>query len=646
MRSCARLLRVSLLQCAKEASAAHAARRTTDDTGPWIDDTAAEKKRAAELVRSPEYRELHRPALSNSSMGLFGGEPGFEKAYRVWVDPDRSHLSEMFNTSVTNKNLRFTRYGFFKRELQIIDMDKLIRHARLLPKPTTLFADMLMNKVAMPDKSCSAILRYMRDTLVKAQPTCRHHMFHDVDELVERMIVTAVPPVEFGINSHAEAIRCAAECKRWDSGWEQLRTRALEEAEQNSDMAPNSNFFDAVLFLCIKCDKTSEGMDTLRALIESNLRPRVTSLDCGMQLCAMNRDFATARELWALYDYFSLERQAASFEYYCMTCAVCDMPMEGLEALRMADSRATTLGVRCFSWLLYSVRKEPNFGDYVMELLGQLSKRGLQPDHVLLFTAWLCAAHQRDGELALAVYTQYFIHSGINMTPEMALIFLQALQRSREPNPTMLAVASEVLDRLEQAGSSLDLTQHIFPAYVGICARLGAVATSYSFLKRIVARGGTITIEIINGVLESNAAAAAPNGSASLTEELLQLRQVLGLQPTQRTIDAVKRCIASHSDEAGQTLATAKKKKKKTKGKSQSKAVKAILATPLDPLAADVEHGLMDVSPSDLRQLRVDWGIDVRDTFLKRFGQHHPFHGIKLSGAQGTNIVTPFGHIK
>lgn len=48
-------------------------------------------------------------------MGLFGGEPGFEKAHRVWVDPDNPHMKQMFNQTALASNLRYSRYGYFKR---------------------------------------------------------------------------------------------------------------------------------------------------------------------------------------------------------------------------------------------------------------------------------------------------------------------------------------------------------------------------------------------------------------------------------------------------------------------------------------------------------------------------------------------------
>lgn len=191
---------------------------STGEPALWIDDVAPAQKALADHVHSAAYKELHRPALTTSAMGLFGGEPGFEKAHRVWVDPDRPHMKHMFNQTVLAKNLRYTRYGYYKRDMHLLDIDKLVRHARMLPTPNRLLTDFLYQRVPLPDKSCAAILRYQLEQLTLIEDWQRLASFECAEEMFERMVVTNIPPVDVGPESHAEMIRCCAVAKEWAKG--------------------------------------------------------------------------------------------------------------------------------------------------------------------------------------------------------------------------------------------------------------------------------------------------------------------------------------------------------------------------------------------------------------------------------------------
>lgn len=304
----------------------------------WIDDVAPGKQAMEAHFRSAAYRELHRPAMTTSGMGLYGGEAGFEKAYRVWVDPDRPHMKNIYNQTALAKNLRYSRYGYFKRDMHILDVDKLIRHARLLPTPNRLLNDFLYQRVTLSDSSCAAFLRYQRDQLECLESWRRPSSLQCGEEMFERLVVTNLPPVDVGPLTHAEMIRCCAVCKEWSKGWNMYYRRAREiesesilgeelseevkietkksstnalkkerdrrfriatalEAlqkqheckgiENGSIFVLGTTFFDAVLDLCVSCEHPEEGMKILEEVIQRYLRPTPSLLEKGMLLAAL-----------------------------------------------------------------------------------------------------------------------------------------------------------------------------------------------------------------------------------------------------------------------------------------------------------------------------------------------------------------------
>lgn len=199
----------------------------------WIDDVQPGKRALEDHHRSAAYRELHRPAMTTSGMGLYGGEAGFEKAYRVWVDPDRPHMKNIYNQTALAKNLRYSRYGYFKRDMHILDVDKLIRHARLLPTPNRLLNDFLYQRVTLSDYSCAALIRYQREQLESLESWRQPASLQCGEEMFERLVVTNLPPVDVGPLTHAEMIRCCAACKEWRKGWDVYYRRA-KEIESNT----------------------------------------------------------------------------------------------------------------------------------------------------------------------------------------------------------------------------------------------------------------------------------------------------------------------------------------------------------------------------------------------------------------------------
>ncbi|AYU77743.1 hypothetical protein, conserved [Leishmania donovani] len=650
---------------------------TGDKLTLWIDDTAPAARALEEHIQSAAYKELHRPALTTSAMGLFGGEPGFEKAHRVWVDPDRPHMKHMYNQTPLAKNLRYTRYGYFKRDMHLLDIDKLVRHARMLPTPNRLLTDFLYQRVPLPDKSCAAILRYQRDQLTLVADWQRVASFQCAEEIFERMVVTNIPPVDVGPETHAEMIRCCAVCGEWEKGWDVYLQRAREmEADATGDAADaftlTTYLYDAVLELCVACQKPSHGMAIMAEVIQRHLRPRPSMLAKTMILVSMAAEelqkapaassaFAsgetteaasasssaspdalggvsgvpatweayTARGLdtWSLYDFYSLKRSSECVEAYMRMCSMLNMPTLVLEALSFADGAQIRVSLECYQWALYSIRHVPDMGDYIVDVLGQLSQRGLTADYLLFTMAFLDCATQADGELALAVYEQFFLHSDINPTPEMALLFLQACTTCDKPTVQMYASCEVMMQRLEEVGSIVDNILPMYDQCIELAAHVGAVSSAYGKVKKLVSYGKPLTTRILNSLLLANAQSA--EGSLSMTSDVIRLYSFLGIPFNDDTLTCLRMCQDTHGSSAEVA--------------SFAAAIEAAqAAAPSGTLGEDAETMVVETPPHRLRQLKTKWHLRPRDTVLRRFGQHTKPMGREDVGSMLGSVI-PFG---
>ncbi|RNF03777.1 putative protein transport protein Sec23A [Trypanosoma rangeli] len=627
-----------------EAGDSHAAEAVL-----WFDDTVVERRALEEHVRSPAYKELHRPALTNAAMGLYGGEPGFEKAHRVWVDPDRPHMKHLYNKTALAKNLRYARYGYFKRDMHILDIDKLIRHARMLPIPGRLLTDFLYQRVPLPDKSCAALIRFQCQQIEMLEEWQRHTSFQCAAEMFERLVVTNIPPVEVGVETHAEMVLCAAASGKWEEGWDIYVARAREmEVDSPDSFVLNTYFFDAVLTLCVAAARVEEGMSIMEEVITRNLRPRATILDKAMLLCAMGAERIAkgmgtddgveqqkkleqcGLELWALYDFYQLPRTTVSIEAYMRMCCAFFQPTLVLKAQSFADAAGIRLSLECFHWLVYALREVADFGDYVMDVFSQLTPRGLTPDFVLFTMAFMHCALQRDGELALAIYDQHFIHANINPTPEMVLLFIQSCAHCEKPRVAMLERCEALLRRLEEVGSSVDYITPMYDQFLELCGQLGAVASGFSVLKKLVSLGKPLTTRMLNSLLLANAYATPPNGSLAMTEEIAQLFTLLKVPPNKDTHICLGYCTKAFG--ASSSL------------DAFSATVDAKIEMLDDTLAYDADIPVLQVPPNELRQLRTEWKLRPRDIMLRRFGQYTKFRGkdaLDVGSMHGS--VIPFG---
>ncbi|KAG5508861.1 hypothetical protein JKF63_05364 [Porcisia hertigi] len=648
-----------------------------DKAALWIDDTIPATKALEEHIQSAAYKELHRPALTTSAMGLFGGEPGFEKAHRVWVDPDRPHMKHIYNQTPLAKNLRYTRYGYFKRDMHLLDVDKLVRHARMLPTPNRLLTDFLYQRVPLPDKSCAAILRYQRDQLMLLAEWQRGASFQCAEEIFERMVVTNIPPVDVGPETHAEMIRCCALCGEWEKGWSVYLQRAREmEAAAADDAADaftlSTYLYDAVLELCVACRKPSHGMAILTEAIQRHLRPRPSMLAKIMILVSMAAEdlqgsFAassasssgevaevvppslsasseavgdanevpatweacTARGLdaWSLYDFYSLRRSSECVEAYMRMCSMLGKPTLVLEALSFADGAEIRVSLECYQWALYSIRHVPGMGDYIIDVFGQLSQRGLIADYLLFTTAFLACATQADGELALAIYEQFYIQSEINPTPEMTLLFMQACTRCDTPTIQMYTSCEAMLQRLEEVGSSFDSIVPIYDQCIELAAHVGAVCSAFGKVKKLVSYGKLLTTRILNSLLLANAQSA--EGSLGMTTDVIRLYSLLGISFNDDTLTCLRMCQDAHGTSS--------------EVESFAAAIEAAqTAAPSGTLGGDDDTTIDETPPHRLRQLKTVWHLRPRDTMLRRFGQHTKPRGREDVGSMLGSAI-PFG---
>lgn len=612
----------------------------------WIDDTAESKAAYEAHIRSPEYKELHRPAVTNAAMGLFGGEPGFEKSYRVWVDPDRPQMKHVYNQTALAKNLRYARYGYFKRDMRLLDVDKLVKHARMLPTPTRMLTDFLYQRVPLSDRSCAAFLRYQLDQLVMLDEWSRGTSLAVAEEIFERMAVTNIPPVEVGVETHAEMIRCCAVAKAWEKGWDIYLQRAREMEEEEIDKGEmdfvlDTYLFDAVMDLCVACERPAEGAAILEEAIRRHLRPRASMLEKAMVLAAVAaEDPATSGkgpvyyeqmglDAWALFDFYELPRTTATIEAYLRMCSMYGRPTLALEALSLADASGLKISLPCYHWALHALRDVGDFGDFIMDTFGQLAPRGLTPDYILFTVAFAYCAVNKDGELALALYDQHYARFNINPTPEMTLLFAQACAQCAEPRMDMLARCEDMIDQLESVGSTVDCTSDIYDQYIELAAHLGAVGSAFSNIKKLVSFGKPLTTRQMNSLLLANSNSAPPNGGVSMTAEIASIYQLLRIPVNDDTVHCLGLCLEAFgaTPELEAWLAAMLAQREEMEGGT---------------LGADADTTVRGDSPAKIRVLRVDWHIRPRDTVLQRYGQTHKIRGPAAVGHMvGTTV--PFG---
>jgi hypothetical protein len=625
----------------------------------WNDTDAATAAEEQAHHESPEYKELHRPAMRAAEMGLYGGELGFEKSPRVYVDPDRPHLKSVYTAAPLNKNLRYARYGFFKRDLHIINVDKLMRHARLIPEPAKVLNDFIMMRAALDDDGASAIVRRARVIMEQLSLTNESELrleFHRTEELFERMLVTTIPPVDAGPRTHEEMVRCCAVCKRFDEGYNWFRQRAVEEAAARpKEFALTAHHYDATVLLCLRCERYGAALDEFEAALRSGYRLLPSTLAMMLSVAGELRLVAEGKDVIRLYDYFEHKPDAAGLEQRAAWCSLCGQEGAALAILNDAADHGVVMTTRTFSWIMHGLRNAPGHGGLLLRLLHHMGDVAITPDYETYTYAFMYCAHQpaEGGAVALQIYTEVFARSGQNVTPEIVLSLLRAFAAAATPTAAMLDAAVAGLKALEKVTLVTAHLPAIHTAFFELCAALGAAAVASSWLKKLAVQGDDVAPHVFSALLRCNAAAKRPNGSRVGTTEVLQFMALTRVTPTREIVAGLRLCAAAHGgfDADGEALMRSVVCSPGAKGGKKGKAPKKSVAVSLadvvlktSPAAVKLGEAMpshaateaftlatapFDVPPPALRRLRTDWSISASDMNLRKLGQatkHAPFY--------------------
>jgi pentatricopeptide repeat protein len=499
----------ALVTSSEQAQQAAKERDPSSSVPRWFDDVAQRQREIAEFRQSPEYKELHRSHMTNADMGLFGGEPGFEKSPREWVDPDNPHLKTFWTDIAFSANRRHARYGFYKRDFQVLDVDKLVRHARMLPPPDKLLTDLILQRVHLTDHNAAAIINhgYWRISGVRADQAAA--MYRMLEETFERMLMQAVPPIDVGVKTHTAMIRACAAAGRWKEGYEWFRVRALDEAatyeekfaangsganpyvhEDSRDaFVITADFCDAVVYLCIVTQHYAEALVEFQKAVVSGLRLSTSTLDMALRACAELSLDEEAEDVWALYAHYEREPSFEAYEALAACAArraaaghvggvASRLPVVLRDAQRALSGAAPRRNVpgkqtdhtvvavtqATFAWVMHGYALAPlsvseRRGELVLHMLQELSGRGEVPGSAVLIAALqYCSLHAEDGaETARSLWRDYFVTMDLSPTFEMQILFARAFAFSAHPvSADDYALVTAMIARANERAGSRD----------------------------------------------------------------------------------------------------------------------------------------------------------------------------------------------
>lgn len=359
-----------------------------------------------------------------------------------------------------------------------------------------------------------------------------------------------------------------------------------------------------------------------------------------------------ADDIWSLYDVYERVPTTASIGCRMRVCASLHAHTRVLEALKHADHLDVRLDEECLVWLLYGLLGAPGLSSFVVDVMAESQRRGLAVTYRTLTFALMYCAHHGDGDTALLLYQQYGLALDMNLTPEIVLLLLQSFRRSAAPTADMLRAAEDALHRIDQQGTAADMRLSHLEELVDLCAALGAVATAASTLKRLAGGGDSLTLRVLHGVLGANARAAAPNGSGSLTEEVVQMIRYFGMKPTAVTLALVESCVKAHGGEtsvihrfcqdAHAALSSGGSAKQHTISKSKKRRHPALPSSPQHDQSAWAPPPFL-CPPHKLRRLATVWQITPEEIMLRKFGQGIPPRPKEEGQVQLRGTTVPFG---
>ena len=398
---------------------------------PWRDDSA-DGKPAVSDEDQEAYNFLHRSPHRHSDLGGYGEDFGFHYVPRVWVDPDSPHITPYFNRWIKCANLREARYSHHRRFLHAVDVEKLIRHGRLLPMPHRLLNDYLMCRIPLTDRDLAAIFRYARSILIRQGSD---QYYPHVEEMFERVLATMVPPVEIGAHTHAALIRCCASIGRWKEGYEWFRNRIADY-----DITENSELYDAILELCETCEEHETAWLEFEKLLKLGVRVPSVTLCRMIRIAAEQRKWELGNEVWDLFEFFDEKRDAPAYASYLTLASECPGHCERALGV-FAELRTLNLipTIEMAHSVMYTLCKTPGYMELARSLMNDLlstdqqTNRGLLPDYRTVTYMMMGCAVNSDMQLAMEIYNlvlgpDYKVRS-IQILPEAVFHMLRAIFR-------------------------------------------------------------------------------------------------------------------------------------------------------------------------------------------------------------------------
>eukprot|EP00759_Apiculatamorpha_spiralis_P052787 PhF_6_TR601/c0_g1_i7/m.713 len=431
------------------------------------------------------YNFLHRAPHRHSDLGGYGEDHGFHYPPRIFVDPDNPHVQPFYNKWIKTVNIREARYSHHRKFLHALDIDKLLRHGRVLPMPHRLLNDYIMTRVPLSDRDTSLMFRYANELLVK-QADGKYYA--TVEEMFERCLATLIPPIEVGARTHAEMIRCCATCGRWTEGYDWFRQRLHDYKIQ-----PTSEFYDAVIELCVSCEKVEEAWLQFDEMLQLGVKVHTKTLNRMLIISTLAKDYTKGKHVWSLFEYFQAQRTTESYQAYIDLACECGDPVEGLATFAETEHDAKcAVNIDMVLSLLYAFSVTPGYLETARGMFQDLltSRRGLMPDHQSLLLVMISCAVNRNSTAAVECYHQAtsskpFISKSLAVFPETVYYLFRAMKYNDGTKVEYIRMATSVLQEVRAKHPRSELYPYIFAEYIAVLCSVGGYMNAWSALKMI-----------------------------------------------------------------------------------------------------------------------------------------------------------------
>eukprot|EP00760_Papus_ankaliazontas_P008403 PhM_4_TR13791/c0_g1_i1/m.74196 len=607
---------------------------------PWHDDS--NEPLPGDKLVTPEdeeaYKFLHRAPLRHGDLGGYGEDFGFHYPPRTFVDPDDPHIYPYLNREIMTANTRELRYSHQRHMLHILDLDKLIRHGRMIPSPPKLLNDLIMTRVALNDRDAGALFRYARTYLQKLGDS----FYADTEAMFERMLATLLPPIDMGQNTHTEMIRCCAVVARWDEGnWFIERVMDLKIG-----LPLRADFYDAVATLCEACGKTEEAWKYFEQALAQGLRLKASTLHTMLYVAAQEGSYDRAKYVFELFDFFEHERTMADYEAFLNVVAEAGplehRSKEALSILTQCEHNKHTPSLHMLHTVIYALATTPGHAAEMRDLFDNLchGDRGLQPDYQTYNYIFYGCALNGDVKLALDLYAEF---TTLNSTrplrattlhPETVYYLFRALRCVDNTNSTegysfvvdrVMGVANTALERLRSEHPNSEYNEFIYTEFFAVCAACGMYQQAFGALKYFVASEMVVNARVLTYLLEAIVRSAPGTFThevrASAVMDVFQLFVSRSVVPTQQTLDTVVVVLGDEQDQSAEAVGLTEEEASNLKA-----AWEVVLERLCDGGKVLSEWGEDPPPPLPPRQFQreattIGWDLTREDIALSKHGQ-------------------------